>query len=44
MTASLAVADLGGMLGHPFMRHAFLAGTAVAVAAAGRLAGRRVLA
>jgi zinc/manganese transport system permease protein len=33
MTAALAIADPASMLTHPFMRHAFLAGTAVAVAA-----------
>jgi zinc/manganese transport system permease protein len=33
MTSSLAIADPAGMLGHPFMQHAFLAGTAVALAA-----------
>ena len=31
--ANLALADPTGMFGHPFMQHAFLAGTAVAVAA-----------
>jgi zinc/manganese transport system permease protein len=33
MTGSLAIADPTGMLSHPFMQHAFLAGTAVALAA-----------
>jgi zinc/manganese transport system permease protein len=33
MTNSLAIADPTGMLAHPFMQHAFLAGTAVAFAA-----------
>jgi zinc/manganese transport system permease protein len=33
MTNSLAIADPTGMLAHPFMQHAFLAGTAVALAA-----------